>query len=223
MIIPYFFLSNVVFDAQKDFLPIAYVGESPSVLAVQSTSSIKTFDDLINFAKKNPGKLSYATSGGLSSVSTMNMEVVKSQTGIDVTMIVYEGGGPSLAAILGGHVDVIASSVPALGAQIEAGKLRVLVTTKKTDDIPGVPTLTEKGFSMVVNWTGFFVPAKVPKATHAKLVAAFDKALQNPAVVKKLKNAGYVPERKTPSEMTEMLKEQRNVVAEVVKATKIKK
>lgn len=223
LIIPYFFLNTVPFDAQKDFLPLAYVGESPSVLAVQSTSPFKSFDELINFAKKNPGKLSYATSGGLSSVSTMNMEVVKSQTGIDVAMVVYEGGGPSLTAILGGHVDIIASSIPALGPQIEAGKLRLLVTTKKMDEFPNVPTLSEKGFPMVVNWTGFFAPAKIPKANYDTLVAAFNKALVRPEVIKKLTDAGYIPERKSPSNISEFLKQQYAVVSKIVKETKIKK
>ncbi len=223
LIIPSFFMKNVVFETERDFLPLAYVGESPSVLAVQSTSPFKTFDELVSFAKKNPGKLSYATSGGLSSVSTMNMEVVKNQAGLDIATIVYEGGGPSLAAILGGHVDIIASSIPALGAQVDAGKLRVLVTTKKLEEMPSIPTLKDKGYPMVVNWTGFFVSAKVPKEVHTRLVAAFDKALQNPEVIKKLKDAGYVPERKTPQEMSQFLKEQHNVVARIVKDTKIKK
>ena len=223
LIMPYFFFKAVPYDIHKDFLPLAYVGESPSVLAVLNTSPFKTFDEMINYAKKNPGKLAYATSGGLSSISTMNMEVIKNQTGIDITTVVYDGGGPSLAAILGGHVDIIASSLPALGNQVEAGKLRVLVTSKKSDELPNVPTLAEKGFPMVVNWTSFCAPAKIPKGAASRLTAAFDKALQRPTVMRKLKDAGYVPERKTPQEISALLKQQYDLVAKIVKDTKIKK
>lgn len=223
LIIPYFFLNTVPYDAQKDFLPLAYVGESPSVLAVQSSSPFHTVDDIVGYARKNPGKLSCATSGGLSAVSTMNIEVVKNQTGIDINMVVYEGGGPSLAAILGGHVDVIASAMPSLGPQIEAGKLRVLVTTRKMDALPNVPTFAEKGFPMVLSWTGFLAPVKIPKGAYNRLVAAFDKALRYPEVIKKLEAAGYVPERKTPSEISALLRQQYNLVAKIVKETKFKK
>lgn len=193
------------------------------MLAVLDTSPIKTFEDMINYAKKNPGKLSYATSAGVASVSTLNMEVVRNQAGVDITMVVYEGGGPSLTAILGGHVNIVASSIPALGPHIEAGKLRVLVTSKKTDELPGVRTLAELGFPMVVNWTGFFAPSRVPKGAYNILVKGFDKALENPEVIKKLKSAGYVPERKTPAEMTELLRQQHNLVSKIVKEAKLVK
>lgn len=223
LIMPYFFFKSVPYDIHKDFLPLAYVGESPSVLAVQSASPFNTFDDMINSAKKNPGKLSYATSGGLSSISTMNMEVVKNQTGTDITTVVYDGGGPALIAILGGHVDIIAASLPALVSQVEAGKLRVLVTSKKIDELPNVPTLSDKGFPMVINWTAFCATAKIPQEAANRLVAAFDKALGRPGVMKKLKDAGYIPERKTPAEISQLLRQQYDLVAKIVKETKLKK
>jgi tripartite-type tricarboxylate transporter receptor subunit TctC len=220
----YFFLSSVPFDAHKDFVPLAYVGESPSLVVVLESSPYKTLEDVIDYAKKNPGKLSYAAGGGISAVSTLNMEVIKNKTGADIAMVIYEGGAPALTSVLGGHVTMTAAGFPTLGPHIKAGKLRALVTTLKIPEMPDLRGYKEAGFpEVLLNWTGFFAPSKIPPAVNKKLVEAFDRALKNPEAIDKLRKTGYVPEIKTPAEITEMMKQQYQLVSRVVKEAKLVK
>lgn len=101
LVLVHFFMDNVPYDTLKDFLPLGYAGESPSLLAVKSSSPWKTFKELVDYAKANPGKLSYAAAGGLASTSSMNMELIKARTGADIASVIYEGGGPAIVALLG--------------------------------------------------------------------------------------------------------------------------
>jgi len=216
----YFFLSKLPYETHRDFLPLAYVGESPSLLVVRSGASWKNFEELIDFAKKNPGKLSYGTSG-LSTTSSLNMELIKKQTGVDITRIIYGGGGESTVDILGGHVDIGYAGYPVLQPHINAKTLRPLATSKKIDALPEVPSFMEKGFNeVVVNWSGFFAPAKIPKEVYNKLTNAFDRTLANPTIIAKLTKVGFIPERKTRAEITTLLKAQYELVAKIVKAEK---
>jgi len=220
----YLFLSSVPFDAHRDFVPLGYVGESPSLVVVLSSSPYKALEDVIAYAKKNPGKLSYAAGGGVSAVSTLNMELIKIKTGTDIAMVIYEGGAPALTSVLGGHVTMTAAGYPTLGPHIKAGTLRALVTTIKISEMPDLRSYTEAGFpEVLLNWTGFFAPAKIPAAVNKKLVEAFDKALRNPEAIDKLKKAGYVPEIKSPADISEIMKQQLQLVTKVVKDAKLVK
>lgn len=220
MVAAYFFLSKVPYETHRDFLPLAYVGESVSVLAVRPSSPWKTFEELIEDAKKNPGKVSFA-SVGLSSTPALNMEIIKSRTGAELNNIIYNSGGEGTVAVLGGHVDTIYAAYSVLKPYIEAGTLRPLVATKKIDTLPRVPTFMEKGFpNMIVNWIGFFAPANVPKDIYNKLLEAFEKALKNPETMGKLRALGFFPERKTPAEFSRQLKDEYNIVSEIVKVLK---
>jgi tripartite-type tricarboxylate transporter receptor subunit TctC len=220
LVAAYIFLSKLPYET-KDFLPLAYVGESPSLLAVKPSSPWKTFEELIDDAKKNPGKLSYGTSG-LSTTSSLNMELIKKQAGVDINRIIYQGGGESTIDVLGGHVDIGYAGYPVLQPHVKAGALRALATSKKIDEMPEVPTFAEKGVKdAVVNWSGFFAPAKIQKDLYTKLAQAFDRALANPETVSKLKRAGFVPERKTPSEISKLLKEQFDLTSDIAKSAKL--
>ncbi len=220
LVAAYFFLSKLPYE-MKDFLPLAYVGESPSVMAIKSSAPWSTFEELIDYAKKNPGKLSYGTSG-LSTTSSLNMELIKKQAGVDINRIIYQGGGESTVDILGGHVDMNIAAYPVLQPHLKAKSLRALATTKKIDEMPEIPTFAEKGVKdTVVNWSGFFAPAKMPREPYTKLVQAFDKALVNPEIMSKLKRVGFVPERKTPPEISKLLKEQYDLVSKIVKTAKL--
>jgi len=224
LVLSNFFLDNVPFDTQKDFVPIAYAAESPSLLVVPSTSPYKTFKELIAYGKANPGKLSYAVAGGLGSTSSMNMELIKRRTGIDLARIVYQGGGPARTAVIGGHVDMTSAGYAPLRAHIKSGKLRPLATSKKIEAMPDVPTFAEEGYpEVLVVWIGFFAPAQIPSGPRKILVEALERALKDPGTIQKLKNAGYVPETKTPEEFSEQIKQQYEMISQIVKETKIGK
>ena len=224
MVLSHFFLDNVPFDTLKDFIPLAYAAESPSLLVVPSSSPWKSFNELVEFAKANPGKMSYAAAGGLSSTSSMNMELIKRRTGADLARVVYQGGGPAMTAVMGGHVDMTSAGYAPLRPHIKSGKLRPLATSKKIDAFPNVPTFAELGYpEILVVWVGFFAPVKIPQVTYQKLAQAFDNALKNQETVEKLKNSGYVPDSKTPSEFSDLIKQQYDMISKVVKETKIGK
>jgi tripartite-type tricarboxylate transporter receptor subunit TctC len=224
LIMVYFFQENVSYNSQKDFLPIAYAGESPSLLVVKSTSPWKTFKELMDYAKANPGQLSFAAAGGIASTSSMNMQLIKEKTGADIASVIYEGGGPALTSVLGGHVQMTSVGYPTLRPHILAGTLRALATSKKIRELPGVPTFAELGFpEVLVNWSAFFAPAKISRDPYEKLLRAFDKALKNPETMAKLERAGFIPETKTPAEISELMKNQYKVVAGVMKSNKLKK
>jgi tripartite-type tricarboxylate transporter receptor subunit TctC len=224
LIMVYFFQENVSYNSQKDFLPLAYAGESPSLLVVKSTSPWKTFKELMDYAKANPGQLSFAAAGGVASTSSMNMQLIKERTGADIANVIYEGGGPALIAVLGGHVQMTSAGYPTLQPHIKAGALRPLATSKKIRELPGVPTFAELGFpEVLVNWSAFFAPARISKGVYEKLLRAFDKALKNPETMAKLERAGYIPETKTPAEISELMKNQYQVVSGIVKGNRFKK
>jgi len=224
LVMVYFFQENVSYNAQKDFLPLAYAGESPSLLVVKSTAPWKTFKELMDYAKANPGQLSFAAAGGVASTSAMNMQLIREKTGADIASVIYEGGGPALIAVLGGHVQMTSAGYPVLQPHIKAGTLRPLATSKKIPALPGVPTFAELGFpEVLVNWSGFFAPAKISKGVNEKLLRAFDRALKNPATMAKLEKAGYIPETKTPAEIAELVKNQYTVVARMMKSNRLKK
>jgi len=224
LVLSKFFLDNVSFDPLKDFVPLAYVAESPSLLVVPSNSPYKTFKQLIDYGKANPGKLSYAVAGGLGSTSSMNMELIKQRTGIDLARIVYQGGGPARTAVIGGHVDMTSAGYAPLRAHIKSGKLRPLATSKKIEALPDVPTFAEVGYpEVLVVWIGFFAPAQIPSGPRKILVAALERALKDPGTIQKLKNAGYVPEAKTPEEFSRLIKQQMEMISKIVKETKIGK
>lgn len=223
MVMVHFFMDNVSYDANRDFLPLGYAGESPSLLVVKSTSPWKTLKEMVDYAKANPGKLSYAAAGGLASTSSMNMELIKSREGVDIASVIYEGGGPAIVSVIGGHVHMTSAAYPALRSHIMAGTLRPLATSKKVDELPDVPTFKEVGFpEVLINWTAFFAPAKAPKDVYKKLVEAFDKVLENPETVGKLKKGGYAPERISPAEISALIKQQFDLVSRIVKGKTVK-
>lgn len=107
---------------------------------------------------------------------------------------------------------------------INSGALRALATSKKVDELPEVPTYAEVGYpEILVNWHAFFAPAKIPKGVNDKLVRLLNKTLENPYLIANLKKAGYVPEIKTPREISDLIKNQFNLVSKITKGKKLVK
>jgi tripartite-type tricarboxylate transporter receptor subunit TctC len=186
-------LRKMPFDVDKDFEPIAEAVAVPNVMVVAANSPYKTLPEYVAAAKKDPGKLTYA-SYGPGSLAHLIGELLKQQAGIDIVHIPYKGGGPANVDVMAGRVDTFfanaASSIP----YIRSGQLRALAVTDdhRMKALPDVPTVEEFGYKdfSVLQWNGFFAPAGTPKDVIAKLSAAIDTTLKDPQVQSQLAKLG---------------------------------
>ena len=208
----------------KDLTPVANVLSAPQIVVVRADLPFKTMAELVAYAKANPGKLNYASSGN-GSLQHATGAMLEQQTGIKLTHIPYKGTGPALQDLLGGQVDLTFGTAPPFVPHIQTGKLRVLATTGKTRlaSLPDVPTTAEAGLPKLnaTSWFGVFAPAKTPKPIIDKLTAEIAKIVSTPAFKQKALEQGAASDYMTPRQMDEMVKAESARWAEVVKATGI--
>jgi len=197
---------QVPYDAITDLEPLGLHCFFPTCLAVQETSPFKTFSAFIDFAKKNPGNLRVSTPGQ-GSIDHFNLELVQSITGAQFTMVPFKGGASAITALLGGHVDASFIANSLAGPHTKAGKLRMILITKKMTEYPDVPTITELGYkeNLLMPWFALFAPSGVPEEVKKVLVPAIEKGIKNPELKLKIEKMGFVVDYKTPSELKEIL------------------
>ena len=185
------------YDPLKDLFPLANFVEAASVFAVRSDSPFKTLAELKEYARKNPGKLK-AGIGGVGNDSHFNLMLFGSSNDLKITSIPFKGGGESLAAILGGHVDMASNTLATFAENMKAGKLRGLCVVSKTryPDFPDVPTTLEIGEKEVDlgSWQGAFVTGGVPQNVLDVLIPAFAKVFQKPELIKLAEKAQFRPD-----------------------------
>lgn len=196
------------FDLFKDFVPIGACGSTPTIIAVEQSSPFKTFDDLMDYAKKNPGTLKCGTSG-TTVVSHFNFELVKQLTNVDVVMVPFKGAPQAATALLGKHVDFASVYVSPLLGLLKAGRVRPLLTTRRLKDFPGVPLFSEKGLAKagILGWSGLFAPSGIPKEVRAKLIDTFEKVVKYPSVIEKIEALGFTHEYQNPTDLAVQMKE----------------
>jgi tripartite-type tricarboxylate transporter receptor subunit TctC len=202
---------TVPYDPDKDLEALGLHVFFPLAVAVRGDSPWKTFNELIEYAKKNPEKVS-ASLPGIGSASHFNLEITQSLTDVRFTAIPFKGGQSGVTQLLGGHVDIIYESFGNILPHFEAGKLRVLLTTKKIPASPGVPTLTELGYKqdLFSGWQALYAPAGIPEEVKRTLVAAAEKAIKNPESKTKLEKLGYVVDYKSPADLIKAVSEEYN-------------
>ena len=165
----------------NQFAPIALISADPTVLVVRSDSPWKSVKDLVEAAKKNPGKISFSSSGIYGTLH-MAMEMFAQAADIKLWHVPYTGGGPAMNALVGGHVDALASGPSAVIGQIKGGKLRPLATwgDKRLAALPDVPTFKELGYDVEFYiWSGLFAPAGTPAPVMAALRNAARQAVDD--------------------------------------------
>ncbi len=171
---------SVSYDPQKDLRPVAHVADVPIILITSASKPYKTLAELVVAAKAKPGSITFA-SAGAGTVSHLMGELFASTAGIDIRHVPYKGSAPALADLLGGHVDLMTSSVSSAVAQIKAGKARGLAvsTARRSSVLPEVPTVAESGYAGfdVATWYGLYAPAGVPDAVVSTLNAEVAKVL----------------------------------------------
>jgi tripartite-type tricarboxylate transporter receptor subunit TctC len=177
------------YDPITSYEPIALVAESSNILVVNPSVPAKSVQDLVAYAKANPGKVNFS-SGGVGVLPHLIGEMFKARAGIDIVHVPYRGGGPSIADVMGGQVDLTFEGTSVLLPLIKAGKLRALAVTsaKRIPQLPDVPTMIESGYPgfSSTSWTGLLAPAKTPPEIIARLNAQVNAALTSPEITRAL-------------------------------------
>jgi tripartite-type tricarboxylate transporter receptor subunit TctC len=184
-------LSKPPFDPLADFAPVAHAGNWAFALGIHAGLPLKTLADYVSWAKANPDKASFASSGA--GGSTHFFGVLLGQTlGVPLTQVSYKGAGPAILDVVAGHVPATIQPLGTLLAQAKAGKIAVLAMSgrERSPGAPEVPTFAELGYASlsVEGWFGIFAPAGIPPETLAKLNGAFVQAMRAPAVRDKMRN-----------------------------------
>jgi tripartite-type tricarboxylate transporter receptor subunit TctC len=213
------------FDVEKDFTAIGLAANVPQILVANINTPFNNVQELIAYAKANPGKLNFA-SVGTGSPAHIAGELLKLKAGIDMVHVPYKGGGPAVADTLGGQVQLAFVSLPAAWQHVKAGRLKAIAVTsdKRTAAAPDVPTLVEGGVpDCVVNsWYGAFAPARTPPAAIARLNAAMNGVLQKPEIKERLLLQGAEAATSTPQELDARVHEELAKWDYVIKAANIK-
>jgi tripartite-type tricarboxylate transporter receptor subunit TctC len=176
----------------KDLVPIARITADPTVLAVRADAPWKTYQDFIAYAKANPGKLNFGSSGNYGTMH-IPMAMLMNSAGVKMTHVPYTGAGPAIVGLLGGQVDAIATGPATIVQHVQGGKARVLAHwgDARLAVLPDVPTLKEVGVPIdYAQWSGVFAPAGTPEPVLAKLREAARAAANDPKVKEVLGKAG---------------------------------
>lgn len=197
---------TVPYDPAKDLEPLGCHVFVPLTVTVQESSPWKTFSELIDYAKKNPGKLRVSTLG-MGAIDHFNTEIIQSVAGVEFTHVPFKGGESVITALMGGHVEVTFDAFGKIIPHVEAGKLRMLLISKKMPGYPNLPTATELGYKqdLLSTWFAFYAPAGLPDDVKKTLISAIEKTVTNPEFKAKAVKMGYVPEYRSPAELTKLM------------------
>ena len=213
-----FMQKNYPFDPRTGLSAISFVAESTLFLCVHPSLPVKNVAEFIAFAKQNPGKLSYGTSG-VGSGHHVAGELIKQKTGIDMVHVPYRGGGPAMQDLVAGNILVAFATAPAALPQAEAGKIRILASNrpKRDPELPDVPTIGETipGIGSV-SWFGLFAPAGTPAPIITKLNGTLKTILAKKDVAEKFKPQGLKPWYSTPAELDEFVKSEYDYWGKVI-------
>lgn len=216
--------AKLPFDVERDFTAVSLAAMIPQILVAHPSVPVNNVQELIAYAKANPGKLNFA-SVGIGSPGHIAGELFKLKTGTNMVHVPYKGGGPAVADTIGGQVQLLFVSMPAAWAHVKSGKLKALGVTssKRSIAAPDVPTIAEQGVAdyAVNSWYGAFVPAKTPPAVVTKLNAAMVTALQNPETKEKLLAQGAEATSSSPAELEALVREELKQWEYVIREAKI--
>ena len=209
---------NVPYNPFQDLEPICLAVSVPLLIAVQPESPWKSLQELVSYMKLNPGKIR-GSSTGVGSVGHFGYEVIRAETGAEINMIPYKGASPGLTALLGGHVEVAIPSFGLVQPQLQAGKVRILLTSTKIPDYPQIPTLTQLGYKRDMSsvWFGFFIPAGVPDPVKKILASALEKSIKSADVAKPLRTLGALEDYKPAGEFKKAMTEEYDMIKNLFK------
>lgn len=210
-----------MYDPINDFAPISNLANVLGVMDVNANSDIKTFQDFVAAAKKDPGAMSFGSSGN-GGYSHLFGERFMSATKTEMLHVPYKGLGPALTDLLAGQIQVVFDNLPSSSGLIEAGKLRALAVAapQRLKHMPDVPTYAEVGYPQLntPSWFGLAAPAKVPEDVLETLNQAVKKTLADPKVIELIEQQGAVPAYTTRDEFAQLIRKSNEQWQEVVKS-----
>ena len=208
------------FDPVKDFAPLTRVANVPNLLVANPAQPYKSVKDLIAYAKANPGKVNFGSSGNGSSIH-LSGELFKSLAKVDMQHVPYKGSAPAVTDLLGNQIDIMFDNMPSAIQHVRSGKLVPLAVTtaKRSPELPNVPTIAEAGVPgyEATSWFGMFAPAGTPAPVLAKLNAAIVKVLAQPDVKKKINEQGAEVYSETPEQFAAFIQAESVKWGKVVK------
>ena len=208
------------FDPVKDFAPLTRVANVPNLLVANPAQPYKSVKDLIAYAKANPGKVNFGSSGNGSSIH-LSGELFKSRAKVDIQHVPYKGSAPAVTDLLGNQIGIMFDNMPSAIQHVRSGKLVPLAVTtaKRSPELPNVPTIAEAGVPgyEATSWFGMFAPAGTPAPVLAKLNAAIVKVLAQPDVKKKINEQGAEVYSETPEQFAAFIQAESVKWGKVVK------
>jgi tripartite-type tricarboxylate transporter receptor subunit TctC len=216
---------KIPYNPITDFTPIINIAATPNVIAVHPSFPAKDYKGFLAEIKKNPGKYSYASSG-TGGIGHLQTELWKSLVGVFITHIPYRGAGPALNDTVAGQVPIIFDNLPSALPFIQSGKLVpiVIAAPQRLPQLPNIPTFKEIGLEPVnrMAYYGILGPKNLPKEVVDKISSGVKKALQDPAVTKRIQDTGSLVVANTPEEFAVQIKAEFEVYKKVVDQQKLK-
>jgi len=203
---PVFNPDSVPYDPIRDLEPLGLHVTFPTVISVRADSPWMHFSEMIAYAQKNPGKFRCGTLG-VGSINHFQLEIIKTITNTDITMVPFKGASPAMTALLGGHIEAAFVAVVLSEPHYQSGKLRGILLDQKVAALPDIPTLPELGYQqdLPASFFAFFAPAGIPNEAKKVLVPAIEKAIRTPELMTKLQKLWYITQYKSPAELKELL------------------
>ena len=208
-----FVLKNLPYNTERDFTPLTLMIIVPGVMTMYPGVGANTLKDVIALAKAKPGQLNYGSPGQLTS-GHLSMELLKLQTGIDITHIPYKGGAPAIIDIVGGRIQFLISGPPGVLPHINSGRLKPIAVTasKRSPGLPNTPTFQESGVPGfdTYEWYGVFAPGQLPKPVLAKLSNEIARIIKLPEMSEKLAQQGAIAVGNSADEFATFVKNEMN-------------
>jgi tripartite-type tricarboxylate transporter receptor subunit TctC len=208
----------VPYDSFKDLTPLGLSTIWPMVVVFRSNAPFKNLKELLEYEKKNPGKVRCGTLG-IKSIGDINIELFQMVIGTEMPVVPFKGASPGVTALLGGHIDIYSTSLAAVINHVRSGELKGITISNSFPEFPDIPTLKQLGYkqNMFDVWGAFMAPAGVPTEVTETLVPAIEKAVIDPTISSKLVNFGIYQEYASPEKLLIKMGEEQKMVEEFAK------
>jgi tripartite-type tricarboxylate transporter receptor subunit TctC len=208
------------YDTLRDLAPLGRTSRTPTVLVVRGDAPYKTFAELIEYAKKNPGRVNIGHPG-VGSVGDFCIRLINALTGTQLVGVPHTGAAPAVAALRGGHIDGVALALGALSPHIRAGAFRGIATSSRAPEFADIPTLRELGYQedLFGVWFSFLAPAGIPEGARKALVDAIEQSAKAPAVAARLAPLGIFQSHAGPEQLAAEIREESRRVNDIARKT----
>lgn len=218
-------LSKVPYDSERDFVPVSLIATGPNILVVNPNTPVKTLGELVDYARANPGKVNFGSSGP-GSVAHLSGEMFKNQAKLDITHVAYKGGILSVQDLVAGHVQMVFSDALPVMQFIKSGRLRALAITgpERSPFVPDIPTCVESGMPglVAINWWGVLLPAGTPRPIVQKFHADIVKVMKDADLKERFAQLGVDAVSSSPEEFATFMRAEAVKYARLIKDASIK-